>query len=134
MLPAFTSIGCYPLLYISAAGTVLCASCATDDDSGETFTPDVHWEGEPICCEGCSWEIDSAYGSEDERTRILVSVKWSYSDDAPITGEVSLVEFLEVQRENLCIEHCEELRALKVGQSKTFGGGDLPTIKVCRLS
>jgi hypothetical protein len=68
------------------------------------------------------------------RKRILVSVKWSYSDDAPITGEVSLVEFLEVQRENLCIEHCEELRALKVGQSKTFGGGDLPTIKVCRVS
>jgi hypothetical protein len=47
-------------------GQVYCAECA---GKLERFTPalaqDVHWEGEPLECEDCGKEIDSAYGDPE---------------------------------------------------------------------
>ena len=73
-LPAFTSFGCYPLFYVTKDGGVLCPACANAD--GQTDDPhdpqwhlvggDVHWEGEPLMCDNCNDEIESAYGPIDE--------------------------------------------------------------------
>ncbi len=61
--PKFTSVGCYPIIYVSNKGTVLCGDCVeVDGHENEAFTPDVHWEGEPITCDECSEAIESAYG------------------------------------------------------------------------
>jgi len=67
---AFTSIGSYPMFYLTKDGGVLCAECATSD--GQTTDPhdpqwylvgaDIHWEGEPLTCDHCNAEIESAYG------------------------------------------------------------------------
>jgi len=69
-LPAFTSVGGYPLVYLAADGGCLCATCATSD--GQTHDDsdpqwhlvgcDVHWEGEPLTCDHCGDDIESAYG------------------------------------------------------------------------
>lgn len=63
-LPAFTSAGCYPLVYLTKRGNVLCAKCATanDDSDDPTTSGDIHWEGAPLDCDQCSWGIESAYG------------------------------------------------------------------------
>jgi hypothetical protein len=63
-LRAFTDVGGYPLIYLTKANDVLCAKCATDDDS--VTACDVHWEGEPLTCDECSEEIESAYGVADD--------------------------------------------------------------------
>lgn len=79
----FTSIGCYPLIYLANGHTPLCADCARtliDYDANEhdyppidcsthTFTwltGDIHWEGSPIECAGCNADIESAYGDPEE--------------------------------------------------------------------
>jgi hypothetical protein len=68
-LPSFTSLGAYPLVYITQCAEVLCADCATDQiDNGNdyNFDPviavDVHWEGEDETCCDCGSAIPSAYG------------------------------------------------------------------------
>jgi hypothetical protein len=61
-LPRFTDLGAYPIAYL-CRGEVLCASCATEElRSGEKSDAFVHWEGEPIECDGCNGSIESAYG------------------------------------------------------------------------
>jgi hypothetical protein len=67
-LPALTSIGCYPLIYVTAAGDVLCADCATSamDDDAECDPPiavDTYLEGPDERCENCYVAIPSAYGN-----------------------------------------------------------------------
>ena len=58
----------YPVFYLTVHGCVLCSDCATkewsDKELGmmETDEPCVHWEGEPVTCDDCSKEIESAYG------------------------------------------------------------------------
>jgi hypothetical protein len=62
--------GGYPLFYLCGDGGVLCAACATAD--GQTEDPhdpqwhlvaaDVNWEGDPIPCDHCGEDIESAYG------------------------------------------------------------------------
>lgn len=58
---AYTSFGCYPLFYMSEVGDVICAKCASCSDE-PVIGVDVHWEGDPISCELCDDEIESAYG------------------------------------------------------------------------
>ena len=66
-LRAFTDIGGYPLFYITKAHDIVCAPCATNEE--KIATCGVHWEGEPIVCDECNKEIESAYGvPESEAT------------------------------------------------------------------
>jgi hypothetical protein len=74
-LPSFTSMGCYPIIYITHSGEILCADCATDQlDNGNdyNFDPieavDVHYEGADEICADCNTRIEPAYGNpwEDE--------------------------------------------------------------------
>lgn len=70
-LPAYTSFGCYPLVYLSRKGDVLCATCADattrDVDCDDPVVDGgVHWEGEPHTCDCCGEEIESAYGPPEE--------------------------------------------------------------------
>lgn len=58
--PKFTSVGCYPLVYVLPDGDCLCGDCVDDHDAA--YTADVHWEGEPISCDDCGAEIESEYG------------------------------------------------------------------------
>lgn len=63
-LPAFTSVGSYPILYLDREENCLCAACASKEweESGHKPRGDVYWEGEPIDCDECGEEIASAYG------------------------------------------------------------------------
>ena len=65
-LPSFAWPGGYPLFYMTKKGAVLCPKCANMNCDSDILDPvtgaDVHWEGEPISCEGCDAEIESAYG------------------------------------------------------------------------
>lgn len=68
-----TSIGSYPLVYFTENGGTLCPACANGEngsDASETSDDpqwrldggDIHWEGEPLQCDHCNCEIESAYG------------------------------------------------------------------------
>jgi len=67
--PSFTPVGCYPIIYVTKECEVLCASCASEHRG--KLDRDVHWEGEPLPCDGCGEDIESAYGVPRE----------SYEDD-----------------------------------------------------
>jgi hypothetical protein len=65
LLPSHTSLGCYPIIYISDVCDVLCATCASDDTfEDDIVAADIYYEGESIRCEGCDKTIESAYGEE----------------------------------------------------------------------
>jgi hypothetical protein len=70
---AYTSLGSYPLVYTTADGGDLCPACAngengseasetSDDKQWKLVSCDVHWEGDPIECDHCNADIESAYG------------------------------------------------------------------------
>ncbi len=74
-----TSVGSYPIVYLTADGGCVCPSCANCDDKHNPFGEgpdfdrdhrlvgaDVHWEGFAIQCDNCSADIDSAYGPTDD--------------------------------------------------------------------
>lgn len=71
-LPSFTSVGCYPVIYLTEHCEVLCADCATkalyqlDDEYDPPVTHDVFWEGSPEWCADCNKVIESAYGDPEE--------------------------------------------------------------------
>jgi hypothetical protein len=68
-LAAYTSLGGYPLIYVTRDGEIVCAEHAeTTDDSDPVVAVDVHWEGEPYACVDCGKQIESAYGDPDEGT------------------------------------------------------------------
>ena len=60
-LPAFTSVGSYPILYLTPCDCVLCAKCATESEEPVTGHP--NWET-PATCDECSDEIECAYPAE----------------------------------------------------------------------
>ena len=60
-----TEMGGYPLFYLGECDRVLCADCATKN-MDELTTVDAHWEGQPLNCDECNAEIESAYGDPDE--------------------------------------------------------------------
>ena len=62
MLPQYTSLGSYTILYLAGDRT-LCAECATKlHDEGELVTGYPFDEGDPIPCDDCDREIESSYG------------------------------------------------------------------------
>lgn len=82
-LPAFAWPGGYPLVYVFADGGCMCPDCVnanvTEVDAANRGEPlrnshggwavdsvEVHWEGEPLHCDHCGKEIESAYGKEQE--------------------------------------------------------------------
>ncbi len=75
--PAHAWPGGYPIYYLAADNGVMCSACANlnecrnldpdcpDDSQWRIVASGVHWEGEPIVCENCNTEIESAYGPTD---------------------------------------------------------------------
>ena len=67
-LPTYSSLGGYPIFYLTDYGNVLCSECANDckdDDEYETVVDyDANWENPQLYCE-CGKRIESAY-AEDE--------------------------------------------------------------------
>jgi hypothetical protein len=66
-LPSYTSIGCYPIVYLTRRGDVMCANCATLDDNDDNPVSDagVHWEGPDHTCDECGDNLPSAYGDPE---------------------------------------------------------------------
>ncbi len=71
-LPSYTSLGSYPLFYLTADYAVLCPKCANEEASEnheekqwKLVEFDVHWEGAPLGCEHCGALIESAYGDDE---------------------------------------------------------------------
>lgn len=69
-LPAFAWPGGYPIYYFTEDYGILCPNCANTDGSEDSDDPqwkltaaDIHWEGEPLTCDNCSAQIESAYAS-----------------------------------------------------------------------
>lgn len=68
----FTSIGSYPIVYMTDCGMTLCPCCAaaTEDECIERgdaldVTQDVNWEDPDLYCEDCGERIESAYAEDD---------------------------------------------------------------------
>jgi hypothetical protein len=66
-LPAFSSVGGYPLLYINKQDEVFCAECA-DKRENKVTNVDAYYEGAPYECDGCGAEIESAYGDPESES------------------------------------------------------------------
>ena len=68
-----SSLGGYPLLYITADSGTLCAKCATeqatrhDIDWPKIIGVDAYYEGPPVDCDNCNASIESAYGDPDNK-------------------------------------------------------------------
>jgi hypothetical protein len=67
--PAYTSIGCYPIVYYTRDGLTICAECANRpiDEGQAVIAGEVYWEGPPVDCEDCGRSLESAYGDPDEK-------------------------------------------------------------------
>ena len=65
--PAFAWPGGYNLYYFAeSTGQIFCSECASQEDANPEITDyDIHWEGEPLYCDGCGKEIESSYGIPD---------------------------------------------------------------------
>lgn len=80
-LPAFAWPGGYPLFYVFLDGGCICPKCVNDNigvideairDGNRVHSSgcggwaidgvDTHYEGEPLHCDHCNAEIQSAYG------------------------------------------------------------------------
>lgn len=86
-LPAFAWPGGYPIVYLTADGGDLCPDCANRKNGSEAFIQGetqhvdsadkqwamvaflIHYEGEPIVCDHCNAEIESAYGVPEAEER-----------------------------------------------------------------
>ena len=65
-LPAYAWPGS-PIVYYSKAGNTYCSSCANQTKADPPIVAyDIRWEGRPVICDGCSAEIESAYGDSEE--------------------------------------------------------------------
>jgi len=63
-LPRYSSLGCYPLIYLDGEAEVLCATCASrPEEAAVAF--DIYFEGPVLNCAACNGEIPSAYGDPD---------------------------------------------------------------------
>lgn len=71
ILPAFTSIGSYTIVYHNIHCDPLCAKCAqvcADDSESNEYDiveTGVYWEGPTVQCAGCDEDIESSYGDPD---------------------------------------------------------------------
>lgn len=63
-LPRYSSVGCYPILYLTRSNDCLCATCVDnldpDLDDTEGVTAHANYEG-PTYCDDCGAEIEAAY-------------------------------------------------------------------------
>lgn len=73
---AYAWPGGYPLVYYTLDCCPLCPACANGENGSDASEDhedsqwhivgvDVHWEGEPITCEHCGAQVESAYGDPD---------------------------------------------------------------------
>jgi len=63
----YTSVGGYPLFYVSRCNDALCADCVdqlAEEDSDAVTTPAINWEDNHLYCDECSTKIESAYPGE----------------------------------------------------------------------
>jgi len=72
-LPKFTSMGCYPILYLTGRSDVLCPDCANEYEAGsdDPEAPqvfDINWEDPDLYCDECSQRIESAYAEDKAPT------------------------------------------------------------------
>jgi len=71
-LPNYSAWGCYPVIYLTDGGSILCGECATralyqlEDEFDPPVAADVYWEGPATNCDDCNRVIESAYGDPDE--------------------------------------------------------------------
>lgn len=78
-LPALAHPGGYPLYYVTRDGGRLCPDCANGKNGSEAANPEAaddsqwevvavqqHLEGEPVTCDHCYIDIESAYGMPDD--------------------------------------------------------------------
>lgn len=77
-LPSYAWPGGYPLYYLCADSGTLCPSCVNaeidlidvakrdHDKQWDVIACDVHYEGDPLTCDHCNCEIESAYGNPDD--------------------------------------------------------------------
>lgn len=71
----YTSVGCYPLLYLDGENSVLCAACATKTltDSIEKFRPVAvgpNYEDPSLFCDDCNERIESAYAEDEVESEV----------------------------------------------------------------
>lgn len=68
----YTSIGCYPMFYVTQRCDVLCYQCADEELKlgHDSFDPpingDVNWEDPDLFCDACSGRIESAYAEDED--------------------------------------------------------------------
>ena len=73
-LPFYAWPGGYPIIYLTEAGEILCAECATkeirawmyDESTDPPTAYDAYYEGPTERCADCNREIESAYGDPEE--------------------------------------------------------------------
>jgi hypothetical protein len=77
-LSAFAWPGGYPIYYTTRDGGTLCPACANGENGSDAALPgqddpqwhvvaaDIHWEGDPMMCDHCYKDIESAYGVPEE--------------------------------------------------------------------
>jgi len=68
--PSVTSVGAYPIIYITRHNDTVCAACvdAHNDGNGDwnpVVIAGVYYEGADKTCEECGEAIPSAYGDPD---------------------------------------------------------------------
>ena len=72
----FTSVGGYPVFYVTDDSGVLCATCVQeeiesccDHDSGGWYVEShvINWEDPDLDCDNCSARIESAYAKPDDQ-------------------------------------------------------------------
>jgi hypothetical protein len=63
LLPSYTSIGCYTLLYQTSKGESVCGWCATayQNDRDPIIHVTTYDEGEVLSCACCQEEIEPSY-------------------------------------------------------------------------
>jgi len=60
----FSSVGSYPIFYVTTRDAVLCPCCAGEAEQDEDTTlarQDANWENPDLYCDECSERIESAY-------------------------------------------------------------------------
>ena len=72
----YSSVGCYPVYYLTADHGVLCGGCVEEnlpecadvtedaDPQWSVIAHDANWEDQSLYCDHCNERIESAYGEE----------------------------------------------------------------------
>lgn len=63
----YSSVGCYPLVYLTPDLKVMCSECASDEMYSEDGPndADANWEDPELFCDVCGERIESAYAEDD---------------------------------------------------------------------